>query len=255
MSFAAQTKKPERSSNPRSGAYLLSRHGTLYFRIVVPNHLQSLLNKREIRRSLGTSKIREARAKAMRLAVVAQDYFFLAEQCLMNKVHSLPKDHLQQFEIALDNLKSSGTFLLDKALDLGNLNAQPTMIPSTPERQDSAKKSPMNATTLSTGCVAIKPNKPLQGAINLIEADSRNSLRPTANFRDLDIFIGTLKPDIVFVDTFARFAPCNENDNQAVTMICGLLEELAAKWNCNVIVLHHTNKASGAFANSKEELR
>jgi len=86
----------------------------------------------------------------MRLAVVAQDYFFLAEQCLKGKVHSLPKDHLQQFEIALDNLKSSGTFLLDKALNLGNLNHQPTMIFSPPEKQD----PPVLGTAGSNGCIS-----------------------------------------------------------------------------------------------------
>jgi len=67
--------------------------------------------------------------------------------------------------------------------------------------------------------------------------------------------IGELEAEVVFIDTFSRFAPCPENDNQVITMVCGLLEELVAKHGCNIVLLHHTNKIGGALANSKEEMR
>ena len=96
---------------------------------------------------------------------------------------------------------------------------------------------------------------PLQGLTHMSKPDGQGSIMPTDNYFDLDGLIGDLKPDVVFVDTFAKFAPCPENDNQAVTIVCGLFEELAAKHGCNVIFLHHTNKGGGAFAGSKDELR
>ena len=157
MSFTARVKKAERSSNPRYGAYLLSRHGTLYFRIAVPNHLQSLLNKREIRRSLGTSKLREARVKAMRLAVVVQDYFFLAEQCLKSKVQSIPQNHLQQLEITLDKLKSDGTFLLDIGLESCDFGQHMTSAFSSPESQTSPLLTITNDGPTATGLPQAEP--------------------------------------------------------------------------------------------------
>ncbi|WP_337639373.1 DUF6538 domain-containing protein, partial [Bilophila wadsworthia] len=42
------------SSLPRYRSYLTTHRGILYFRILVPNHLQSLIGKREIRRSLNS---------------------------------------------------------------------------------------------------------------------------------------------------------------------------------------------------------
>ena len=54
------------------GSYLFSRKGTLYFRIAVPNYLHSLLKKKEIRKSLGTGRLREARPLALRYAVLSR---------------------------------------------------------------------------------------------------------------------------------------------------------------------------------------
>lgn len=56
------------SSHSRYRSYLTTHRGILYFRILVPNHLQSLIGKREIRRSLNGLDSRTARTKALRLA-------------------------------------------------------------------------------------------------------------------------------------------------------------------------------------------
>ena len=42
------------SSLPRYRSYLTTHRGILYFSILVPNHLQSLIGKREIRGSLNS---------------------------------------------------------------------------------------------------------------------------------------------------------------------------------------------------------
>lgn len=64
------------------GSYLFSRKGTLYFRIAVSNYLHSLLKKKEIRKSLGTGRLRESRPLVLRYAVPGSEYFLLAEKVL-----------------------------------------------------------------------------------------------------------------------------------------------------------------------------
>ena len=95
----------------------------------------------------------------------------------------------------------------------------------------------------------------LAGCVHLVEPDGKGGIQPTESLNDLERLIDELEADVVFIDTLGRFTPCDENNNQAMTMICGLLEELIARHGCNIVLLHHTNKLGGAFANSKEEMR
>ena len=71
---------PRRDSLPRTGyrhaSYLTTHRQVRYFRITVPHHLQSLLGKKEIRRSLDGLDSRMARSKAMRLSVMHNLYFY-----------------------------------------------------------------------------------------------------------------------------------------------------------------------------------
>lgn len=53
------------SSYSRYRSYLTTHRGILYFRILVPNHLQSLIGQREIRRSLNGLDSCSVRTKAM----------------------------------------------------------------------------------------------------------------------------------------------------------------------------------------------
>lgn len=55
--------------------YLLRRRGLLYFRMRVPEDLRACLGLSEIRKSLTTGDLKEAKPKAMRLAAVACDIF------------------------------------------------------------------------------------------------------------------------------------------------------------------------------------
>ena len=70
---------PRWNSLPRTGyrraSYLTTHRQVRYFHITVPHHLQSLLGKKEIRRSLDGLDSRMARSKAMRLSVIAQTFF------------------------------------------------------------------------------------------------------------------------------------------------------------------------------------
>ena len=105
-----------RVSHPRPSSHLTLHRGILYFRILVPNHLQSLLGKCEIRRSLNGLDSRTARSKALRLSLVAQHFFALSEDLVEERIHSVQDNISQQFGITKENIKSVGTFLFDSTL-------------------------------------------------------------------------------------------------------------------------------------------
>ena len=104
------------SSHSRYRSYLTTHRGILYFRILVPNHLQSLIGKREIRRSLNGLDSRTARTKALRLSLVAQHLFALADDLAHERIHSVQEKCIQLFGITKENIKFVGTFLFDSTL-------------------------------------------------------------------------------------------------------------------------------------------
>ncbi|WP_431640028.1 Integrase [Bilophila wadsworthia] len=114
-----------RVSHPRPSSHLTLHRGILYFRILVPNHLQSLIGKCEIRRSLNGLDSRTARSKALRLSLVAQHFFALSEDLVEKRIHSVQDNISQQFGITKENIKSVGTFLFDSTL---KKNLSPTSL-------------------------------------------------------------------------------------------------------------------------------
>lgn len=104
------------SSHSRYRSYLTTHRGILYFRILVPNHLQSLIGKREIRRSLNGLDSRSARTKALRLSLAAQHFFALANDLAHERIHSTQEKTVQSFGITKENIKFLGTFLFDSTL-------------------------------------------------------------------------------------------------------------------------------------------
>ena len=104
------------SPHSRYRSYLTTHRGILYFRILVPNHLQSLIGQREIRRSLNGLDSRSARTKALRLSLAAQHFFALADDLAHERIHSVQEETIQSFGITRENIKSVGTFLFDSTL-------------------------------------------------------------------------------------------------------------------------------------------
>lgn len=102
-----------RASNSQYRSYLFSRNGILYFRITVPNHLQSLLKKKEIRKSLNTAKLKEARPAALRLAVLAMQYFTLLDKIRADVVRFGYKNSMQLANINGKFYDFTDTFWLD----------------------------------------------------------------------------------------------------------------------------------------------
>lgn len=102
-----------RASNSPYCSYPFSRNGILYFRITVPNHLQSLLKKKEIRKSLNTAKLKEARPAALRLAVLAMQYFTLLDKILADVAQFGYKNSMQLANINGKFYNFADTFWLD----------------------------------------------------------------------------------------------------------------------------------------------
>ncbi|NJB66840.1 hypothetical protein GGQ74_000480 [Desulfobaculum xiamenense] len=56
---------------PKAASHLVNRRGVYHFRIVVPIDLRPVLGRNEVRRSLRTAFLQEARPRALRLTAVA----------------------------------------------------------------------------------------------------------------------------------------------------------------------------------------
>ena len=110
MSKICVSKFVNRDFNPGYGSYLFFRNGVFYFRIAVPNHLHSLLNRCELRKSLGTGRLKEARPLALRYAVLSREYFLLAEKILAGLIQLDTETLLQFTDFTDKNQNSIGTF-------------------------------------------------------------------------------------------------------------------------------------------------
>lgn len=76
----------------------------------------------------------------------------------------------------------------------------------------------------------------------------------TSAFRTFKASVAKLGAQLYFLDNLARFAGCDENDNAAMTRFCAELESICEEYSCNIILLHHTNKAAGDCLNDAKTL-
>ena len=111
---------PQSDSLPRPGhrhgSYLTLHRQVRYFRITVPHHLQSLLGKKEIRRSLDGMNSRMARVKAMQLSVIAQTFFAFLDDLHCKRIRLMQEDTIQYAENIRKISSSLDTFWFDTAL-------------------------------------------------------------------------------------------------------------------------------------------
>ena len=105
------------SSHPRYRVYLTTHRGILYFRILVPNHLQSLIGKREIRRSLNGLDSRSARTKRCGSRLLPNIFFAWLMILPMNGYIPCRKKLFNYLVSQKKNIKSVGTFLFDSTLE------------------------------------------------------------------------------------------------------------------------------------------
>lgn len=111
---------PRWNSLPRTGyrraSYLTTHRQVRYFRITVPHHLQSLLGKKEIRRSLDGLDSRMARSKAMRLSVIAQTFFAFLDDVQDGRIRFAHGDISQCTENIRKIAHNLDTFWFDAAM-------------------------------------------------------------------------------------------------------------------------------------------
>lgn len=111
---------PWRDSRPRTNyrhsSYLVMHRQIRYFRITVPLHLQSLLGKKEIRRSLDGLDSRMARSKAMRLSVIAQTFFAFWDDVQDGRIRLPYVNHAQYTENIRQIACDLDTFWFDTAM-------------------------------------------------------------------------------------------------------------------------------------------
>lgn len=93
-----------------------------------------------------------------------------------------------------------------------------------------------------------------QGCCHLVRPDGQGGLARTQALADLDQQAEDFRPDLIFLDHFAKFIPVNEIDNMALTTACGFLEELAVGRSCAVILLHHANKSGAVYVRRADDL-
>lgn len=85
----------------------------------------------------------------------------------------------------------------------------------------------------------------VRGRVHLCQGERNAEIKLTKNLEDLRAMLDQAKPGLLFLDTLSRFLGIDENDNPAMTAACGMLEEIIEEYQCNIILLHHTNKAAG----------
>lgn len=80
----------------------------------------------------------------------------------------------------------------------------------------------------------------LAGEDALLSASERDgSLKATDLFDALDVYIGTVAPSLLVLDTLADLFPGNENDRAQARQFIGLLRGLAIRHQCAVLLLSH----------------
>lgn len=91
----------------------------------------------------------------------------------------------------------------------------------------------------------------VRGRVHLCQGERNSEIKLTKNLEDLRAILEQIKPGLLFLDTLSRFLGIDENDNPAMTAACGMLEEIVGEYGCNIILLHHTNKAAGDRVDKK----
>lgn len=96
---------------------------------------------------------------------------------------------------------------------------------------------PLVQSTSEEDLVQLRQNMVVTGRLNL---DILNPMDNLAIRRALDYN----RPDVVFVDPVADFSSANENDNTEVRAMLRAFDQLAADFNCSIVLIHHTRKPS-----------
>ena len=83
--------------------------------------------------------------------------------------------------------------------------------------------------------------------VGLLDAERKNTtlmLDKEEGRKNIEYFVQSNKPDIVFFDTFASFHTKNENKFDDMKPLITFLLSIAEKYNVAVVLMHHTRKSA-----------
>jgi AAA domain len=81
-------------------------------------------------------------------------------------------------------------------------------------------------------------------ALSLLRTTDKNSFVPDeCGFKRLEELVGSLRPDLVVIDPLVALCDGgNINDNGAMSLVIRELKRLAIKFDCAILIIHHTRK-------------
>lgn len=85
----------------------------------------------------------------------------------------------------------------------------------------------------------------VRGLSFLRAAGPTSSALDQAGFKQLDSFLASMRPDLVVIDPLiALCGGGNVNDNAAMSLVMREIKYLSIKFNCAILVVHHTRKGA-----------
>jgi hypothetical protein len=75
----------------------------------------------------------------------------------------------------------------------------------------------------------------------------------TLAWQELEEVLRQCRPDVVFLDPLVELHTAEENDNTALRLVIAHLRELAQRFDCAIVLVHHTRK--GATAGDVDSIR
>jgi hypothetical protein len=100
-----------------------------------------------------------------------------------------------------------------------------------------------NITVLDRLYIAGTDDLRVRGLSFLSPAGQNSSILDQAGLAHLDNLLASLRPDLVVIDPLiALCGGGNVNDNAAMALVMREIKRLAIKFNCSILIVHHTRK-------------
>jgi RecA-family ATPase len=94
------------------------------------------------------------------------------------------------------------------------------------------------------------------GDLALTRQEGRTIKVHEENVDGLNRLLDRVHPELLVLDTLTRFlGGGDENDNPTMTKSCVILEQIIKEHDCNIILVHHTNKGAGDIIHDQQRLK
>jgi hypothetical protein len=93
-----------------------------------------------------------------------------------------------------------------------------------------------------------------EGIGTLMQQDQNSGrITFTEAWHQLEDILAEQRPDVLILDPLVELHTAEENDNTALRLVIAHLRTLAKRWDCAVVLIHHTRK--GSIAGDPDSLR